>query len=119
MTKTLAQHVINKCKSIYLKTISRTCSIAKHFREHNKQINLLTSIYNFQAPTPSPISVQGRIPSMCDVFSLSCCSGTRSQQRQCFTNVGCSMTYQNGKACEQDRVLAIIEAYSKAYSPIH
>ncbi|KAI5631039.1 hypothetical protein NE865_16247 [Phthorimaea operculella] len=59
------------------------------------------------------------IPNMCDVFSLSCCSGDASQQKRCFTEAGCADTFAKGNACEQERLFKIIDEYSKAYAPVN
>ncbi|KAJ2951959.1 hypothetical protein O0L34_g4218 [Tuta absoluta] len=60
-----------------------------------------------------------KVPDMCDVFSLSCCSGDAPQQKRCFTEAGCADTFAKGNACDQERLLKIIEEYSKAYAPVH
>ncbi|XP_049870228.1 uncharacterized protein LOC126369703 [Pectinophora gossypiella] len=82
------------------------------------QVNLEHGTQHGREAAASP-SIQARVPVMCDVFSLSCCgNGSPAQQRECLISNGCPETYDNGRGCSQERLLKIIDAYSKAYAPV-
>ncbi|XP_028027321.1 uncharacterized protein LOC114240836 [Bombyx mandarina] len=77
-----------------------------------------------EASTKAPkINDQAAItmPSMCQAAALSCCgfSDDKSQQKQCFTNVGCAMTYANGKACTLDAITEALNVFQNAYAPVN
>ncbi|CAG9795253.1 unnamed protein product [Diatraea saccharalis] len=52
----------------------------------------------------------------CNAAILMCCND--QHPKACFTRSGCSMTYAGKNACSRESILATIEAYSRAYSPV-
>ncbi|XP_059049765.1 uncharacterized protein LOC131844814 [Achroia grisella] len=60
---------------------------------------------------------QGRAASICNGAILTCCN--TSSQKQCFTRLGCAMTFAKGNACTQESVTTAIESFKLAYAPVY
>ncbi|XP_026755445.1 uncharacterized protein LOC113515440 [Galleria mellonella] len=58
-----------------------------------------------------------RTSSTCNGAILSCCN--HQQQKQCFTRLGCAMTFARGNACTQDSIATAIESFKIAYAPVY
>lgn len=71
----------------------------------------------FEVDLPSEDPVE-QIPVMCKAAVLSCCADSKPQQKQCFTNFGCTSTYDNGNACNTESVDEALAAFKAAYSPV-
>ncbi|KAM3967242.1 uncharacterized protein ACR2FA_011583 isoform 1-T2 [Aphomia sociella] len=59
----------------------------------------------------------GRTASTCNGAILSCCNN--SQQKACFTRLGCGMTFAKGNACSQESIAAAIDSFKTAYAPVY
>ncbi|XP_026737560.1 uncharacterized protein LOC113500859 [Trichoplusia ni] len=59
-----------------------------------------------------------RTPTMCNAAVLSCCADNIKQQKKCFDNFGCSISYDNGNACSNDSINEALESFKRAYSPV-
>ncbi|KAJ8733316.1 hypothetical protein PYW08_001614 [Mythimna loreyi] len=72
-------------------------------------------------PAPQFAEQQGslRTPSMCNAAILSCCADEKPQQKLCFNNFGCGVSYDNGNACSDASINNALEAFKAAYSPVN
>nr|AXY94852.1 GMPiso00278 [Galleria mellonella] len=79
-----------------------------------KQITNLQTQASINSKTDTNLP---RTSSTCNGAILSCCN--HQQQKQCFTRLGCAMTFARGNACTQDSIATAIESFKIAYAPVY
>lgn len=79
------------------------------------------------APQPSGLMSQQSdavksspvVPGICNAAILSCCGISDDQaKQQCFGNVGCLASYDDGNVCTSQSIQRALDSFRAAYSPM-